>query len=56
MKKYDVTITRTGGIIVEAKNKEDAIDKVLSLNIDEIEKFASLTGWEPSDAIEIEGE
>lgn len=48
--KYDVTITRTGGIIIEANSVEDAISKALGMSIPEIESRAQLTGWEPSDA------
>lgn len=48
--KYDVTITRTGGIVVEAENTDDAIAKVLEMSVSEIENNAQVTGWEPSDA------
>lgn len=48
--KYDVTITRTGGITVEADSADDAIAKVLDMTTSEIESRAQLTGWEPSDA------
>lgn len=46
---YDVTITRTGGIVVEADNENEAIEAVNSLSLSEIEEHAQLTGWEASD-------
>ena len=51
MKKFEVTITRTGSIIVEAETADEAFDKVLEMAIADIDKNAdgSLTGWEPSD-------
>ncbi len=52
--KYDVTITRTGGITVEADSADEAISKVLDMTTSEIESKAQLTGWEPSDAQIIE--
>lgn len=52
--EYDVTITRTGGITVEANSADDAIAKVLEMTASEIESKAQLTGWEPSDAQNIE--
>ena len=48
--KYDVTITRTGGITVEAGSAEEALEKVNEMSITEIEEHAQLTGWETSDA------
>ena len=50
MMKYNVTITRTGGIVVEAKSIEGAISKVAEMSKAQIEEKAQLTGWEPSDA------
>lgn len=47
---YDVTITRTGGIVVEADNENEAIEAVNLLSLSEIEEHAQLTGWEASDA------
>lgn len=47
--KYDVTITRTGYITVEAENTEEALEKVNEMSISEIEEQAQLTGWETSD-------
>lgn len=48
--KYDVTITRTGGITVDANSAEEALEKVNEMSKDEIEEHAQLTGWETSDA------
>jgi len=48
--KYDVTITRTGGITVDANSAEDALEKVKEMSNSEIEEHAQLTGWEVSDA------
>lgn len=53
LKKYEVTITRTGSIIVEAENEKEAFDKVLSMTNKEIEEESNLTSWEPSDVEEI---
>lgn len=52
--KYEVTITRTGGIVVDAKSIEEAIEKVNEMSIWDIEAHAQLTGWEASDAKELE--
>lgn len=51
MKKFEVTITRTGSIVVEAETADEAFDKVLEMTTADIDKNAdgSLTGWEPSD-------
>lgn len=56
MKKFEVTITRTGTIIVEAETAEGAFDKVLEMTTCNIDKSAdgNLTGWEPSDVVIIE--
>lgn len=55
-KKFEVTITRTGSIIVEAETADEAFDKVLEMTTADIDKSAdgSLTGWEPSDVEEVE--
>ena len=52
--KYEVTITRTGGIVVDAKSAEEATEKVNEMSIRDIEAHAQLTGWEASDAKELE--
>ena len=52
--KYEVTITRTGGIVVDAKSIDEAIEKVNEMSIRDIEAHAQLTGYEASDAIELE--
>lgn len=52
--KYNVTITRTGGIVVESKSVEGATSKVAEMSTAQIEERAQLTGWEPSDAEIIE--
>lgn len=53
MKKFEVTITRTGSIIVEAETAEKAFDEVLSMTNHDIEIWGNLTGWEPSDVGEV---
>lgn len=53
--KYEVTITRTGGIVVNAETEDEAIDKVLSMSSEEINQTGCLTGWEPSDVQKLEG-
>ncbi len=54
--KYDVTITRTGGITVDARSAEEALEKVSEMSKSEIEEHAQLTGWEVSDAELLEDE
>lgn len=56
MKKFEVTITRTGSIIVEAETADEAFDKVFEMTTADIDKSAdgNLTGWEPSDVEEVE--
>lgn len=54
--KYDITITRTGGVAVEAETAEAAIEKVNTMTVAEIEKHGQLTGWEASDALPLESE
>ena len=54
--KYDVAITKAGGIVVEANSPEEAITKVYEMRNDEIEATAQLTGWEASDADELKDE
>ena len=55
-KKFEVTITRTGSIIVEAETADEAFDKVLDMTTADIDKSAdgNLTGWEPSDVKEVD--
>ena len=53
-KKFEVTITRTGSIIVEAETADEAFDKVLDMSNHDIEIWGTLTGWEPSDVEEVE--
>lgn len=48
--KYDVTITRTGGITVDANSAEEALEKFNEMSAAEIEEHAQLTGWEAGDA------
>lgn len=51
---YDVTITRTGGICIEADTADEAVEKVIAMSAAEIEDHAQLTGWEASDAKQLE--
>lgn len=51
---YDVTITRTGGICVEADTADEAVEIVKSMPVAELEEHAQLTGWETSDAYPLE--
>ena len=50
---YEVIVTRTGSIAVEAKTEEEAYDKVLDMSTREIDEEGNLTGWEPSDVLAI---
>lgn len=54
-KKFEVTITRTGSIIVEAETADEAFDRVLNMTTADIDRNAdsNLTGWEPSDVEEV---
>lgn len=52
---YDVTITRTGGICVEADTADAAVEMVNNMSVAEIEEHAQLTGWEASDAYSADG-
>lgn len=51
---YDVTVTRTGSVTVEAENQDEAFDIVNTMTVAEINEKGSLTGWEPSDAVLLE--
>lgn len=51
---YDVTITRTGGICVEADTADEAVEMVKAMSVTEIEEHAQLTGWDTSDAYPLE--
>ena len=55
-RKFEVTITRTGSIVVEAETADKAFDMVLNMTTHDIDKSAdeNLTGWEPSDVKEAE--
>lgn len=53
-KTYEITITRTGTIIVEAENEQEALDKVLSMSSEKIDETGNITGWQPSDVEEVE--
>lgn len=46
---YDVTVTRTGSMVVEASSEEEAFNIVNNLKCSEINEQGSLTGWESSD-------
>ena len=54
-RKFEVAITRTGTIIIEAETADEAFDKVLEMATADIDKNAdgNLTGWEPSDVVEV---
>ena len=53
MKKFEVTITRTGSIIVEAGTADEAFGKVAEISNHDIEILGNLTDWEPSDVEKI---
>lgn len=53
MKKFEVTITRTGSIVIEAETADEAFDKVLEMSNHDVEIWGNLTGWEPSDVEEV---
>lgn len=48
---YDVTVTRTGGVTIEATSEEEAIRKVSEMSCNEIDKKGNLTGWETSNVM-----
>lgn len=47
--QYNVTVTRTGGITVDADSSEEAFAVVNEMSKSEIEEHAQLSGWEASD-------
>ena len=49
LEEYEVTVTCTGSVTVNARNPEEASDMVLGMSSEEIYKKANLTGFEPSD-------
>ena len=51
MPVFDITITRTGSIAVQAPTMQEAFAKYDCMTVAEIEEHAQLTGWEASDAI-----
>lgn len=50
MPNFDITITRTGSIVVEAPSKQEAFERYGQMTVEQIEERAQLTGWEASDA------
>lgn len=50
MPVFDITITRTGSIAIEAVTMQEAFEKYGLMSVGDIEKHAQLTGWEASDA------
>lgn len=54
MPQFDITITRTGSIVVEAQTQQEAFEKYERMTTREIEEHAQLTGWEASDAEKME--
>lgn len=49
MGKFEITITRTGSIIIEAQDKEDALNKILEMSIHNINEKGCLSPWKLSD-------
>lgn len=49
MKKFEITITRTGSITIEAQDKEEAWNKILEMSTHDINEKGCLTFWELSD-------
>lgn len=56
MATYEVTITRTGGILVKANSEEEAVEVFRAMTLGDIETHGQLTGWEASDSDEIDEE
>lgn len=54
MPDFNITITRTGGIVVNAPTEPEAFEKYSRMTVQEIEACAQLTGWEASDAEQME--
>lgn len=52
--KYEVEITCTGTVIVEADSEALAFNKVLCMPASEINQKGNLTSWEPSDVTEVD--
>lgn len=53
MKKYNVTVSHTGGIRVEANSALEASKKVNSMKKEEIEKLVSFCDYEVTDVAEV---
>lgn len=54
MPNFDITITRTGSIVVEAPTEQEAFERYAHMTAVQIEECAQLTGWEASDAVQID--
>ena len=54
MKEYDVTISKTGGIIVKADDAENAEHLVNNMSDEEIEEKIKWSEWATSDVFEVE--
>lgn len=52
-KEYEVTVTKTGSVIITADSKDDAYDKVLEMPDEKISEEGNFTSWEPSDVEEV---
>lgn len=54
MPDFNITITRTGGIVLNAPTKPAAFEQYSRMTVQEIEEHAQLTGWDASDAEQID--
>ena len=54
MATYEVTITRTGGIVINADTPEEARDIFGAMDLRDVETHGQLTGWEASDIDKID--
>lgn len=52
-KEYEVTVTKTGSVIITADSKDDAYNKVLEMPDEKISREGNFTSWEPSDVEEV---
>lgn len=49
-KKYEVTVSCVGSLVIKATSKEEAISKVFDMSQEEIKKKANVCGFTPTDA------
>ena len=54
MVMYEVTITRTGNVLIYADTPDEACEKFGAMKLSDIENQGQLTGWQASDIEKME--